>query len=210
MTYCEVGLARSFCWAYYWWESNKSRAKNRERRKEGKEGRRRFFDGTNCQFQPIHRSSPPPRHAQEGFPSLRLRSLGSGLVKVGSFTSLRSKRDGRALPQFFYPFRPRRGKEHLAASLEESSKLAPRNFLRLSNQLRVPQDARSPVPSRTAKLFGSTALHRGRAGRQGTVIGGKAAVNFSAFLFFHPPAGRAGAERLKKEKRKRGKRGRGR
>ena len=150
------------------------------------------------------------RHAQAGFPSLRLRSLGSGLVKVGSFTSLRSKRDGRALPQFFYPFRPRRGKEHLAASLEESSKLAPRNFLRLSNQLRVPQDARSPVPSRTAKLFGSTALHRGRAGRQGTVIGGKAAVNFSAFLFFHPPAGRAGAERLKKEKRKRGKRGRGR
>ena len=35
------------------------------------------------------------------------------------------------------------------------------------------------------------------------MIGSKAAVNFSALLFFHHP-GRAGAERLKKEKRKKG------
>ena len=94
MTYCEVGLARSFCWAYYWWESNKSRAKKRER---GKEGRRRFFDGTNCQFRPIHRSSPPPRHAQAGFPSLRLLSpAGSGRGRVGYFTAVRAETTERA------------------------------------------------------------------------------------------------------------------
>ena len=83
------------------------------------------------------------RHAQAGFPSLRLLSpagSGSGRGRVGYFTSVRAETTERASTLSD----PDEGsdEEHLGASLEEPGKLA-RNFLRLSNQLRVPQDVRS-------------------------------------------------------------------
>ena len=102
MTYCEVGLtcspsARSLSKAYYWWESNKSPAKS------GRERRRRFFDGTNCQFRPIHRSSPPRPGRISLAPIAHTCELGE--ARVGHFP-LCSHKDKRA---YFYSFVPRAG-----------------------------------------------------------------------------------------------------
>ena len=188
MTYCEVGLtcsppARSLSKAYYWWESNKSPAKS------GRERRRRFFDGTNCQFRPIHRSSPPRPGRISLAPIAHTCELGE--ARVGHFSPffvqiqesnllLRCTPGERSASRAVSFRRAEQTGAQLFAAVKSIACPTTRSFLRSfasSQTFRIDGAASRPPPRKA-----------GAGGEGGTtVIGSKAAVNFSALLFFHHP-----------------------
>ena len=152
---------RSLSKAYYWWESNKSPAKS------GRERRRRFFDGTNCQFRPIHRSSPPRPGRISLAPIAHTCELGEARVGYFPLSSQRLKRAN------FYSFVPLAGGE--SASRTVSFRRAEQTGAQLFAAVKsiACPTRRSFVPSRAAKLFGLTALHRGRRRGKGGRRGGR-------------------------------------